>query len=483
MKKLLAAFAGLLAAGTVSLALVIPAVCGAQDRVTFTPETLSGDPAAAGDLIVSVPSQYKDQLFWQTDCPVQHPADASTSYRFAPFPEDPVFEEEQGSVELTSSIDFGYVQISGDDLQEDWENEKGGMERAYRELYQETPNGTEGSRVVRLADYYTYYPLQVSITLPGYRFYWDGEVEREFVENSQLIAQNPIPSWFDRMFRIPVLESEQMEIRVAKDVDGNVYSTGTGSVSDAEPGPAFSLYTRSVLTEDACYFVFDAHATDGSLVDVSAIPGGFGIYRLSFRQDADGDSEPVDLSAFYPIDPAAWILDLVPSPDRSHLLLHTVEGNAYVVTVIDCASGQAVQRVEAAELTDEEAALPTFYVDVHEEDGFFVSLVGGNMALVFRQAQDGSCELAASIPLGEEVNLSAYASPNAVMAFDGERLAVADAPVFWDWRSGQADFSLQVFTEQGPVYEGVYRSSLSLGIPACILREDVPLSLRWETGP
>ena len=62
-------------------------------------------------------------------------------------------------------------------------------------------------------------------------------------------------------------------------------------------------------------------------------------------------------------------------------------------------------------------------------------------------------------------------------------MAVADAPAFWDWRSGQADFSLQVFTEQGPVYEGVYRSSLSLGSPACTLREDVPLSLRWETGP
>ena len=204
---------------------------------------------------------------------------------------------------------------------------------------------------------------------------------------------------------------------------------GPRSVSDAEPGPAFSFYTRSALTESACYFVFDAHATDGSLVDVSAIPGGFDIYRLSFRQDADGDSEPVDLSAFYPIDPAAWILDLVPQP-RSLASAASHGGGECVCghRELDCASGQAVQRVEAAELTDEEAALPTFYVDVHEEDGFFVSLVGRSARLW--QAQDGSCELAASIPLGEEVNLSAYASPNAVMAFDGERLAVADAPRF-----------------------------------------------------
>lgn len=171
--------------------------------------------------------------------------------------------------------------------QEDSPLEETGLRQALRELEAVTQAGQELSRQIRLKDYMEYYPISVSFNFPQGSWSLD---QMTFVDDNDL---RPGRWAYDarllqEYFKFPVLDSERRKITIAKNANGNVYSTSLGPGD--EGGDTFQLCTTGGWTDDACYFTFDALTEQGAVVDLTLLPHGFGILRLPLNTDPDRQS-------------------------------------------------------------------------------------------------------------------------------------------------------------------------------------------------
>lgn len=71
------------------------------------------------------------------------------------------------------------------------------------------------------------------------------------------------------------------------------------------------------------------------------------------------------LTCFFPVDPETRIEHLGLTPDKSQLLLHTVENNMYYVTLIDCKTGDTLQKLAVSDFEPEDD-----YVNITETADF-----------------------------------------------------------------------------------------------------------------
>lgn len=447
MKKTLACFFLLLAAVAGGTAAVFSQVYAARDQVRIKQETLYGDPAAAQGLTAHIPAQYQHHLFWNTDCTFGEETQAVTSYEFSAIQKEEPPQEREPFLEMNNQIWYGYDSEA-----------KEGLPLAYQELFDDTPAGSENSRVIHLKDYYETYPLQLGLEFPVYSSVMSQDV---FLSESIDPDEAQLYRAFEEFFQIPVLVEETMEISVGKSTDGGWVSSGSGSTESDR----FDLYTVSAVADDACYFAFDAHTQLENLVDVSQIAGGFGIYCLPFDSTPEGEdsSFPLlteELATVYPLDPQDRILDLTLSPDQSRLLLHTQTDGMYVITVIDRSTMEAVQRVEVGEVSEERMAFRQLY----EGNGFFAVQVEWNTLAAVRWDENGICQELLFVPISPDPEnpLVSFQFRTLAMDFDGEKLAVCDYQMN-EQADNIVDVVLAVYDKTGMVYCGSYANSLSLG--------------------
>lgn len=442
MKRSLACFLLLLVIAVGGSAAVFSQIFSKRDQVEITQETVFGDPAAAEGLTVTIPAGYRDQLFWETTCNLGEKTGADSSYVFFQTAQQAEETPREPYLQLSTQLYMGYRENSGED----------GISQAYRELFEDTQPGTESERIIFLRDYYEYYPLSLEYQLTSSSDFSDLLMQEEYEMGAYDGEPKRLFSAFAAYFRIPVLEEETLRISIGKDSEGRIASTGSGSTDDDN----FAMYTVSAVRGNECYFAFDAHTYEGNLVDVSQISGGFGIYRMTFR-DLQGQDFGVGLESLetvYRLDPQAGILGLTLSEDESRLLLHTREGSDYVVTGIDLASMQPVQRA-----VTKNVIVPNGGFSFFEEDGFFV--VATDHLSVFTLEENGECSLALCVPIDYEKTNPTFLVNSTRMAFDGERLAVCD--YLTDAGTFGPNFDVFVYDETGLVYDGRYHSSLSLG--------------------
>lgn len=136
--------------------------------------------------------------------------------------------------------------------------------------------------------------------------------------------------WEDinRFFRIPMLPNESMGCEVtrfsAEDDDLYVEPKGWNAMVGVPGEDHFAFAMTFCAADDAIYFTFDPHTENGELVDLSLIPGGYGIYKLPYDRERDvflsGELEMV-----YALDPALHYVDMHLSPDGQKLLLEREE--------------------------------------------------------------------------------------------------------------------------------------------------------------
>ena len=223
MRKALIVMALLFALGLGGTAAVFAQVNGQRDQVVLTEEVLFGDRANAEGLAVRARADIDGHLHWDTTHIIGEPSVTITDFRYTAEAERDWWFEHSG-------IGFEYLhnQISRNNWM-DAQSADGlsGLDLAYWELLQETKPGEDKERVIRIGDYYDYYPIRISLDIPAHIYGEQGEwlSDREEPENEIALLEEKM----GELFRIPVLPDETMHISVGKHENGSLGSTGSGS--------------------------------------------------------------------------------------------------------------------------------------------------------------------------------------------------------------------------------------------------------------
>ena len=476
MRKTLMIFLALVLVCGCGAAFAAQAVSAPREEILFQEHIFSGDPAAADGLTVQLKTGMRYKLNWEST--VQFSAQdyrAETNFRFSPSGRAEQREVSYHGVEINFYRDAATT--GSDDVF--------GFSTAYQSLLDTLSPGESGSMTIRFADYYDEYPFEFSIDLPGVNYdplvnWQDASADSEWLGERAQAA-------LGRFFRIPVLQDEYVELGIDKNMDG----TGSGrSISSVMEGDRFWMNVESVITDDACFFWFGNRTDKDRLVDTSRIPGGYGVYMLPYgplAPDAEasafygGNVNEVytdQLTCFFPVDPETRIEHLGLTPDKTRLLLHTVENNTYYVTLIDCKTGDTLQKLAVSDFEPEDD-----YVNITETEEFVCIQQTHGRICVLTQNADGLYQLVLRSDYSpDDLYSPVYATVRA-MAFDGKRLAIVnndetvlsnDGPSAAAYLAGSTEalitpdgtyvdncgFVLTVFDETGLAYSGGYVSSL-----------------------
>ncbi len=296
-------------------------------------------------------------------------------------------------------------------------------------------------------------------------------------------------AWVDlnRYFRIPILKNESMGYRVTRypQAQNDLYlkPDGWNSLVSGPESDHFNFDTISCRTDDAVYFTFDPHTEKGELVDLSKIPGGYGIYRLPYdREQEIFLSEKLEM--IYALDPDRRYVGLTASPDGRKLLLQRQEK---IPLEPGSAEWKGLVRTPEPAHTYEEAILTAETIDLASRKAEetqevlrgldAVSFRSGRDYLVFSDGvsrlcvltyEDGRYRKALSLEDLPKVPCYSTDCDEEQMDYDGERLVLTELssvqttePVVYGWYgsvSGGADVA--VYNADGLAYFGRLYSDL-----------------------
>ncbi len=455
-----------------AVVLAAAAVYSAGSRVALTEQTVRGDRSAAAGLTLELAQTYRDRLIWRTTQTLGPAPSIETAYEFHSARHGEAEAETYRGISLSTLPSSSYLDTGEEETGSDT-----GIRAAFRELAEETEPGSTRFKQIRLKDYTGFYPIYATLDFPHARVYdIEGRAGTACRHNQALFRK------LQQYFKIPVLEDERLGIHLEKDAAGVICSKGYSTGGEDR----FDCSSVSVLTGDACYFTFDAHTREGKLVDLSCLPEGYGIYRLPYEErEEEGRLVSVTgadtLELVYPLEPAVRPQYLHTNPAQNELLLHTVENGNYIITVIDLASMETVQRLEVAKGSD--------HAILCGEGSLLVLLLpdgqGGRLA-VLTAGEDGRYALRFVCP-AEGLSLRFPCRP--ALAFDGERLAVAgrlEGSGLYGYEN--CNYFLTVYTFSGLQYYGEWRSSLDTGYDEsngayhCRLYGDRPIRISWRSA-
>lgn len=469
-----------------SISVVCVAAVGiynAHDQVVLTEQAVYGDSSAAHGLTVQINTTYNDRLLWDTTYRPDEPSFTHTDYRFSAYRVNESSDPSYSGLLLESGVSAG-IHNFDPNLQQT------GLMVAFRELYDSLEPGEEGSTTIRIGDYIDYYPLAVFMDFPGGRQtnlepYLFSDLD--FSDESMTFDEPYVLYRLQQYLKIPVLEDEYIDLSVRKYEQGNHWGTGCGT---SDRGDFYYMGSVSAITEDAVYFTFHTRTNKGRLVDTSQLEDGYGIYRLPFDPgyyDEDGThivnnitGVDVDgLEMVYPLDPSVQIQDMHLSPDQTKLLLHSIENGMYVLTVIDMATMEPVQRLELVEWMDDDLWR------LYDEGDFLVVQFYGSEKFLLIAEHDGHYTLKYICNMRPE-DAPDFEVWYPSLDFDGEKLVISQQlrNNTSQYREETCDFYLAVYDRTGLLYYGEYLSSLSTGVVNdysfyCSGRSNA-LQVRWD---
>lgn len=264
-----------------------------------------------------------------------------------------------------------------------------------------------------------------------------------------------------------------LEITVETLSDGSLCGVSINSLERQ-----LDLYGDSVQTGDSILFVSPLRFSDGSEPDLSRIPGGRGIYRLSGLA-----AQEYTLSTAYSLPEQAvpvrfWA-------EEEALFLLTQEEGVLRLRILDPETVTVRQTLDLLPWGEDNP-----FCSVYRGDGFFVPITQSESArrlAVVEQSGAGAWQrnFVADWSLQKERDCYLSGSVNHVsMAWDGVRLAVSGS--WGDRGSWGNSFYLAVYTREGLTFLAAYENSLDgnsvSGVNMCQPRYYRPRVLTWEAG-
>ena len=450
MKRLLILFSAVLlaAAAVLTAALYLGST---QEQVTHQETVLSGDPAGADGLRLSLLyCGLREHPRWSTDYSFGEPDSSRTDFRFhTVVPTRSYPASEYRGVMLNTIGDNLTLEQLSDIFRQENRNGSGqtfsGLLGAYQQLYNETPEGELTNTYLRIGDYCAYYPLMGRLELASGGYHWNSYSSSGYADQRAELAEA-----FDAYFRIPVLEDDWIQVIVDKRESDAVMESV--DVTESRKGSdVFRMYSVGVFFENTAYFTFGALTEQGNMVDTSLIPGGYGLYGYSCN--SRGEAEPDSLATLCPLDPTFEPYDMTVDAENRNLLYFSVkDGNRYLTVI----SLDTMEILQTLCILDDLTSGWQFHklpegclVAVSEEKGISVWEKDDRGQYVFR--------FTAPLEGGE----TAYELYDGAYAFDGQRLAVVQKKEVLEASSrAVCGFLVRVYTGSGCTYSGEYTPSL-----------------------
>ena len=474
MRKALIAVCLLFVLGVGGIAAVHADVNGVKDQVVITEKILYGDKAAAEGLTIRAEATMDSHLHWNTDYTIGAEPVTKTEFVFAK-------EDRWGDYETDGLYMASYHQLYDIDGQ-DWENADSpeglsGLSLAYWEFLQTLEIGEEKDKLIRIGDYYDYYPFRFTLELPN--FYMDFDrVDSIASGTEQAENMRALEAKLQEYIKIPVMEEENIRISLYRSGEKQASRRGMGSGE----GDFYHGEIYNAVTHDACYFIISNRSRDGKKIDLSQVPGGYGIHVLPYTYS---DSEPttVDVEGIkmgYPLDEESELLWFDTTPDKKRLLLMTKETNGdCLLRVIDCDGMKTLQETVLYTVTEERQP----YVEDCRDNYILIRTRDGGIILL-EERPDGTFERMLDIPVEEHQQVSDGFHTS---LWDGERLVLA-VPLNVQHRDeGElCGFAAAVYDRTGPLFVGKYTSSLDTKSydyydpRNCTLWSVDPLHLSWK---
>ena len=443
----------LLSAGVLAGASV--AVQQEGSHVTVEAETLAGDPSAAEGLELSLPVYCQNAMLWDMTVPAARPEDTAARFAcssfglrnakfnifnlFIPYPmlRSVSVEPDALKIEIPSSS-FSVPSV----------NSSYHWMEAVQMVADETPAGETLTRQVKLAEVYDCWPMEVYLDGNGMWF-------------------DPVGQAFADYFPIPIPQDYQVEITIQKN--------------------------ESVQSGDAILFILNVQYVDENTgayrqADGSAIPGGWGIYRLTTSEDKTEGS----LETLFSLPEGSMARRFWASADGSNLFLLTEEEDVLRLRVFD----------EDMNLLDTADLLPLgpearFY-DLVQGEGYFVAIVADEdrfrFVVVARDGDHWTATLSADSLIQEQAGYPFYSKSSSevnVLGVDYIQGRLAVCATNYDL---EPSFYLSVYDRDGLAYLGRYTSSLSpagaeifsgsLGMEfGSPVFDTLSPSIRWQSRP
>lgn len=442
-------------------------VHAARDAVAFEETVLLGDRSAAQGVAVDVHTTVQGHLHWDSRVTLATQTQSDTAFTYTAKETDTNALYYNGVM-----LDYysGFAGMYSPD-------EDTALNKIQDDVASRTAPGERHTETVYLADYCEYYPLALFLDVP---------MTGRDGSTAHIGAGDGVAGAFQNYFRIPVRPEHQVKVSVDMDEAGKDFSTEYNDVD----GTGVYIDTCSARTDDACYFAVNARAADGSLLDMSRIPGGYGIYRLAITPELSKDVLPAGaLETVYALDETAQVVELQTTEDQKRLLLTTQEAGATYLTVLELAGMTQVARFKLLE-SDEGWLRRSYY------GADFAVLCVENTTVLITDLSGAPCEaLRLEIRdddpvLGENAG---YYEDETAVDWDGERLAIVcpltrmistEESVGYDWPT--CGFALSVYDAGGLRYAGAYDCPLSADLDPrtggyssynCLLRNNRPLAV------
>ena len=459
-----------------------------RDQVVISENVIYGNRMAADGLNIVRRADWDERLHWTTDYNIGSENKYDTEFKFTQSREYERYSGRPDAGGITFSRNVGGGMSSSHEItREKLSDIFSGFEDICLAVMERAPAGMEYRETLKLKDYYEFHPLNINVHLPElyYVHRYSDDPVREYVRPMEGDYCSEINEALSSFFKIPVTENDMAEINVYKEASGIVTEVDLNTyvfLEDEYSGGDFWV-NSVVIQEKGAYMVFDC----GDDIDFSNIPGGCGIYCMPFGAsfEFDGSTYPtVDyegLSMVYPLDKNTKIESFFYDEQQDRLVLITVENGGYVFTSINPDTMETVQSFDITACEDGDV------YDVCQYEDFIVLYLSVEKFAVINNCGNGNYELDYVVdrcPENDE-ELFWYNS-SSVMAYDGERLAVA-----WDREREEppyADcgFYIAIYDKTGLLYFGDYESGLMTGRYNgsygyyCAPASGANLELKWQ---
>ena len=425
------------------------------EQLSFQEYPLAGELSQAEGLRIAYHADLDRRLFWEAELTPGKPNPAKMRF-FAKRQREE--NSQEGYFQLYAPISMSTSTTGSFELQEDgrW------LKEAFLELAEETADGTTGEKTVQISDYEHFYPLELDFR-SRYQHYMGA---------SELQEEDAFLKGFQKAFRFPVLEGQRETLSLRKDAAGMIREL---SMSPTERGP--EIYSISFSSEDTLYFIPEARQENGSLLDYSLTPGGYGVYSLPLNKES---LSMEDLHFVCPLDPERQLQSSAYDPETRSLLACYEAGETWFFSSIDLQSGKETQKLALGKGE-------VLGMQLQEE---LLLIFRKNLQADFLQkGKNGSFERRFVLAFPDEMSFWNVAYTDCSCLYDGDRLALVtplrDVTGKGELKLGyfNSSYGLYVFSPEGSPYIAYFLSDLDRGSQgqnskaSCRLSEDRQLIL------
>ena len=455
-----------------------------ESQITITPEVLYGDPSIVEGMKVQIRTHYNYGPQWTTDFVLGQEQEAQTAVEHlsGQEPEEVIYLANmvlETLFHVDPVVDKGDYKSYPTDTIIPWNNNNARIQLVKDHLGQvlddvaaQCEPGGSTLQTVWLEEYFEYYPMVVNIVqlANGLGIWQDDAV---YVPKDNYEWANIMSDVMSQYFQIPVIQDDRVTIQVEKDDQGEISSLSLNAWTQ-DGGDGNLTGNVHCVSKQGIYFVM---GLSPERFDYGLVPGGYGLYFMPTMTEGDTLClVPEGLVTILSLPEDRNIFKLW-SNEAGEIVVMQREntGGGLVFDIVDVPSGQMIQTIGCG-VTPEWDEMDKSNRTVHTvliREGYMVLELLDRSVLVYEQKNDGTYEFCFAVDASQYESMIRQWNQNvlyaieydqAALAFNGEYLAVSwFLPYSKEDSTESCDIYVAVYGEEGLVYYGAYRNSLSVG--------------------